>query len=212
MNPRPKKLSVLRWVPDRWVLTQGATDRKAVHLTFDDGPHPEHTPRLLNLLAAHGARATFFVIGQQAERHPELLRAIVAAGHRLGNHSWSHPVFERLPLVEQMAEIERTERFLSEFDGAAMRDFRPPRGVMPPGMVLACIRQGRRIAHWSYDSLDYSRRPVEELVASAQRYPVRAGDVVLMHDDSDHAAHLLERMLPAWSAEGFVFERLPDAA
>jgi peptidoglycan/xylan/chitin deacetylase (PgdA/CDA1 family) len=111
-----------------------------------------------------------------------------------------------------MAEIQRTERLLSEFDGVAMHDFRPPRGVMPPGMVLTCIRQGRRIAHWSYDSLDYSRRPVEELVESARRHPVRPGDVVLMHDDSDHAGHLLERMLPAWAAEGFVFERLPDAA
>ena len=211
MNPRPKKLQVLQWLPTRWVLTRGSRRRRVLYLTFDDGPHPEHTPVLLDLLAKHRVRATFYLIGQQVERHAELVRRIVSEAHALGNHSWSHPQFDRLPLAEQRREIEHTERLLARFDGQARHDFRPPRGVMPLPMVLDCIRRGRRIAFWSYDSLDYSQRPVEALVEVARRHPPRAGDIVLMHDDGGLSLRLLETMLPLWKAEGFAFEPLASA-
>ena len=132
------------------------------------------------MLAANRVRATFFLIGQQAERHPELVQQIVRSGHVLGNHSWTHPQFDRLGLAEQRAEIERMDRFLQRFDGIARHDFRPPRGVMPRPMVLDCIRSGRRLAYWSYDTLDYSQRPAEELIASARRIR-RSGEILLMH-------------------------------
>ena len=112
MNPRPRKLQVLRWLPDRWVLTRGDRARRVLHLSFDDGPHPEHTPRLLDLLAAHDARATFFLIGREAERHPDVVRRILDAGHALGNHSWSHPHFDRLDPAAQREEIDRPGRLL----------------------------------------------------------------------------------------------------
>ena len=211
MNPRPRKLKVLRWLPNRWVLTRGARRGRVLYLTFDDGPHPEHTPALLALLAAHRVRATFFLIGQQAERHPELVQQIVRGGHVLGNHSWTHPQFDRLGLAEQRVEIERMDRFLERFDGVARHDFRPPRGVMPRPMVLDCIRRGRRIAYWSYDSLDYSQRPAEELIASARRHPPKAGEILLMHDDSARSLQLLQTMLPVWSADGFIFESVQPA-
>lgn len=209
MNPRPKKLQVLRWLPDRWVLTRGARQGRVLHLTFDDGPHPEHTPALLDLLAAHRVRATFFLIGQQAERHPRTVDRILREGHTLGNHSWSHPQFERLSLTEQRDEIERTDRLLERFDGRSRHDFRPPRGVMPRRMVIDCIRRGRRIAYWSYDSLDYSRRAARELIASARRHPLRPGEILLLHDDGGLALELLAAMLPEWTADGFAFAPLP---
>jgi peptidoglycan/xylan/chitin deacetylase (PgdA/CDA1 family) len=212
MNPRPRKLQVLRWLPDRWVLTRGDRARRALHLTFDDGPHPDHTPRLLDLLAAHDARATFFLIGREAERHPELVRRIVDAGHVLGNHSWSHPQFDRLDLAAQREEIERTDRLLQSLDGLPRHDFRPPRGVMPPRMVLDCIRRGRRIAFWSYDSLDYRQLAPEALIASARRHSPRPGEILLLHDDGGLSLSLLAEMLPAWAGEGFVFEALRPAA
>mgnify|MGYP003467133622 FL=1 len=208
MNPRPRKLQVLRWLPTRWVLTRGVRQRRVLHLTFDDGPHPEHTPALLDLLAVHRAQATFFVIGQHAERNPDLVERIVREGHTLGNHSWSHPQFDRLGLPAQRDEIERTDRLLTRFDGLARHDFRPPRGVMPRPMVLDCIRRGRRIVYWSYDSLDYSQQPAETLIASARKHPPNAGEVLLMHDDNGLSLQLLRAMLPVWAADGFVFEPL----
>ncbi|MFZ2752403.1 MAG: polysaccharide deacetylase family protein [Lysobacteraceae bacterium] len=212
MNPRPRKLKVLRWLPNRWVLTRGARRGRVLHLTFDDGPHPEHTPVLLDLLATHRAKATFFLIGREAERYPELVERIVREGHVLGNHTWSHPQFDRLDLAAQREEINRTDRLLAGFDGLARHDFRPPRGVLPRPMVLDCVRRGQRIAYWSYDSLDYSKRPAEALIASAQRYPPAFGEILLMHDDSALSLQLLETMLPVWAAGGFAFEPLQPPA
>ena len=133
---------------------------------------------------------------------------ILREGHALGNHSWSHPQFERLDLAAQRDEIECTDRLLQAFDGLPRHDFRPPRGVMPRPMVLDCIRRGRRIAYWSYDSLDYSQRSADELIASAHRYPPRPGEILLMHDDGGLSLRLLEAMLPVWAGEGFAFEPL----
>ena len=82
---------------------------------------------------------------------------------------------------------------------------------MPRPMVLDCIRRGRRIAYWSYDSLDYSQRPAEELIASARRHPPKAGEILLMHDDSARSLQLLQTMLPVWSADGFIFESVQPA-
>lgn len=208
-SPRPRKLRVLRWVPAGWIFSAGATDRQVLHLTFDDGPHPDHTPRMLDLLAAHDAKSTFFVIGSLAERHPALLRRIVEAGHALGNHSWSHPRFEQVTGSRQLEEIERTDRLLQAHDGLARHDFRPPHGTMPPRMLLDAIRRRRRIVHWSYDTFDYSQRPVDDLVAIARSHPMRSGDVVLLHDDSAHSHGLLATMLPEWRGQGYAFECLP---
>ncbi len=207
--PRPRKLRVLRWLPRAWVLTTGDATRPVLHLTFDDGPDPEHTPRMLDLLARHDARATFFLLGQNVERHPQLAARIVAAGHTLGNHSWDHPRVERLTLSQLREQIDRTDALLARFDGQPRHDFRPPRGEMPAGMVLDCIRRGIRIAYWSYDTLDYSHRGPAELAAVARRDPLRAGDVLLMHDDSAHSHGLLDAMLPEWKAQGFALEPLP---
>lgn len=212
MNPRPGKLKVLRWLPNRWVLTRGSRRHRVLHLTFDDGPHPEHTPVLLDLLAAHRAKATFFLIGREAERFPDVVERIVREGHVLGNHSWSHPQFDRLDLAAQREEIQRTDRLLTRFDGAAQHDFRPPRGVLPRPMLLDCVRRGRRIAYWSYDSLDYSKRPAEALIDSAQRFPPEPGEILLMHDDSALSLQLLRTMLPTWATDGFAFEPLRPSA
>lgn len=208
MSPRPRRLKVLRWIPNGWLTTVGPTVERSLYLTFDDGPHPEHTGPLLDLLAEHNAKASFFLIGQQIERHPELARRIADEGHTLGNHSYSHPRFETLSLDEQFAEIDRTDALLASIDGQARHGFRPPRGVLTLPMLARCIRQGRKILYWSYDSLDYSRRPVPELLQAIDGSPVRAGEIILMHDDSDHSLKLLAQLIPRWKDEGFVLKAL----
>ncbi len=201
---------MLRWLPDGWIQTAGPRAQKSLYLTFDDGPHPEHTPPLLDLLARHGAKATFFLIGEQIDRHSALAQRIVEEGHTLGNHSFTHPQFETLPLDAQFDEIERTDRALASVSGRPRHGFRPPRGVLPLPLMLRFIRQRRRIAYWSYDSLDYSRRPAPELVDIIKRHPVRAGDIVLMHDDSTISLEMLESLIPTWKAEGFSLLALPQ--
>lgn len=211
-SPRPRKLRLLGWLPDARVLASRPRADRMLYLTFDDGPNPEHTPPLLDLLAGHGIRATFFLIGERAGRHPEIVRRIVAGGHRLGNHSWSHPDFDGIGAAARREEIERTDRLLHGFDGLERHDFRPPRGAAPPSLLLDCLLRGPRLAYWSYDSLDYSHRDPEELVANAVRDPVRPGDVILMHDDSAHSRVMLEALVPRWKADGYAFDVLPTRA
>lgn len=209
MNPRPRKMRLLSMLPRRWIVTDAGRAGRALYLTFDDGPHPEHTPALLDLLAEHGAKASFFVIGSHAEAHPALVRRIVDEGHLLGNHSHSHPQFDRISLAEQVAEAERTDRVLAAFDGRGRHLFRPPRGHMSARMFWHFVRRRVPLALWSYDSLDYARPEVDALVAMAGRHPPRAGDLILMHDDHPLSLQWLKAMLPAWKSQGFAFEALP---
>lgn len=210
MNPRPRRLKLLRFLPNGWLATAGpAQHGRTLYLTFDDGPHPEFTPELLDLLAEHDAKASFFLIGREAEKHATLARRIAAEGHTLGNHSYSHPIFDALTLAQQVEEIERTERVLHGIDGRDRHAFRPPRGVLTLPMLARLVGRRHRIDYWSYDSMDYSRRPVPELLETIQRHPVRAGDIVLMHDDSAHSLALLRELIPAWKAQGFELRALP---
>lgn len=212
MNPRPKKLRLLRWLPMKLVLTTAAAADRALYLTFDDGPDPEYTPRLLDLLAANDACASFFLLGEEVERHAGLVERMVADGHLLGNHSWNHPNFTRIDWREQISQIEATDRVLERFDGCRHHLFRPPSGHFTLGMVVRFARRGRSIAYWSYDSLDYLHRPAEALVATLRADPPRPGDVILMHDDNDATLQALERLLPEWRAAGFTLRALPQQA
>lgn len=106
-------------------ITHVKTTAPVAALTFDDGPHPDYTPALLNMLAQHDAKATFFMVGEAAERHAELVEKVKAAGHSVGNHSWSHPSFIEINRAERWEEMRRTEKALN-LNG--IRLFRPPHG------------------------------------------------------------------------------------
>lgn len=213
MNLKPRKQQLLSLLPDRLVLTRGPRSGNAIYLTFDDGPHPEHTPRLLDLLAAHGAHASFFLVGRQVERHPGLVERIVAEGHALGNHSYSHPSgFSRISLRRQLQEIDDTDRLLAAFDRRPQHCFRPPRGSLSLGLLLHFASQRRRIAYWSYDSMDYQHQSDETVAARLRKRPPLAGDIILMHDDNACAGKVLGMLLPEWLASGREFHTLPPGA
>jgi peptidoglycan/xylan/chitin deacetylase (PgdA/CDA1 family) len=209
MTLRPKKMQLLQWIPHAVVFTRAPGTDKALYLTFDDGPNPDHTPALLELLRRHGVKATFFLIGREAERYPQLVERIVEEGHALGNHSYSHPMFDALTHTEQWVEVERTDQVLSNFDGLSHHGFRPPRGVFSLLLTLRFALSKRKLAYWSYDTLDYQNREPDELAARLRARPPRAGDVMLMHDDSDCSRRMLEQLLPEWEQHGFTFRALP---
>jgi len=194
------------------MLTTYAQGGRALYLSFDDGPHAEITPRILDLLAAHDARARFFLLGENVEKHPELVRRMVAEGHLIGNHSYSHPPFKKISLDEQLSEIDRTDRILAEFDGRPRHRFRPPSGALPLPLLIRFARERRSIAYWSYDSLDYQRRPATEFVQRMRQSPPDAGEIVLMHDDDANVVHALTDLMPEWRTAGFEFRALPAEA
>jgi peptidoglycan/xylan/chitin deacetylase (PgdA/CDA1 family) len=207
---RPRKQQLLGLLPDSLVLTHGLRDGSMRYLTFDDGPDPVYTPPLLDLLARHGVRATFFLVGEKIERHPALVKRIAAEGHRLGNHSYSHWSFKNMTTAKKLSEIDNTDRLLSAFDGQAHHPMRPPHGYVGADILWHFARRKRSFVYWSYDSLDYQERPDADLIDGLRRNPPRAGDIVLMHDDTDRARAALSIMLPEWLIDGYLFDALPE--
>jgi len=209
MGPRPRKLQLLRWIPSGIVKSRASARDAAIYLTFDDGPHPEHTPRVLDLLARHGARGSFFVIGDKVRSNPDLARRITAEGHLIGNHSNTHPEFRALDLAQQLREIELADQELAGVGGGHDPLVRTPRGALPTRLVLELARRRRPIVYWSYDTMDYRRGPPADVIDTLRREPPQPGDILLMHDDGPAVIEILEAMLPEWTARGLQLRALP---
>lgn len=153
-----------------------------VALTYDDGPDEHGTPALLELLARHGVRATFFLVGERARAAPNLVRAIVEAGHELGNHSDGHSHllnFRRLRGMRR--DIAVCQDSLRAITGRAPRYYRPPVGLRNPSVHPACRELGLAVVGWQVRSLDTTSRTVEEVVRRVL-VRVRPGGIVLLHD------------------------------
>jgi peptidoglycan/xylan/chitin deacetylase (PgdA/CDA1 family) len=192
-----------------WVraLCRAGGARRAVALTFDDGPHPELTPRVLDLLRRHGAQATFFVVGKNAEAHPDLVRRMVAEGHTVGNHTYAHsPRFPLMGAARMREDMERCDAVMEEITGSRPALFRPPLGVTNPTLARA-LGKGRMVAGWSVRSLDTVARWSREMVFKRVRRRLRPGAVVLLHDDREGAPELLEMILNHLERDGYVVER-----
>ena len=212
MNMRPRKHRLLSLLPDALVLISGSRRDNARYLTFDDGPDPTYTPPLLDLLAKHGVKASFFLVGEKIERHPKLVERIVAEGHMLGNHSYSHWSFKRMTTRKKLHEIHSTDALLRAFDGRPHHQMRPPHGYVGADLLCYFALHRRSFVYWSYDSLDYQDRPNQEMIRRLRADPPLPGDIVLMHDDSDRAHDALAVMLPEWLGDGHTFRALPQDA
>jgi peptidoglycan-N-acetylglucosamine deacetylase len=179
-------------------------------LTFDDGPNPAWTPRLLELLAVHEIRTTFFLLGSHAHAAPELVRRIVAAGHLVGNHSWDHPVLALTARAHIHEELRRTTDFLEQIAGQRIRYFRPPFGARRPAVFEAAREMGLLPVLWNAMTSDWSEpsaqriagRLTEKIDRLARRG--RAANIVL-HD----GGHLDSRAYraPSLNAAGMLVAR-----
>ena len=191
-------------LPDEVFLTRGRTrfgsssPAKAISLTFDDGPHPEHTPRVLDALAKLNATATFFVIGERAEQQRSLTRRIVDEGHELANHTWTHSEPSRTSPEQFLQEIRRTREFIEGLTGEACWLMRPPKGELSPSKMRGLIRERQTIVLWNRDSKDYRMRNASELADWLNTYQPHHGDIVLMHDAFPAAAGGLNEFAGVW--------------
>jgi peptidoglycan/xylan/chitin deacetylase (PgdA/CDA1 family) len=162
------------------------TSARVVSLTFDDGPHPEVTPRLLDLLRARGVRATFFLIGREAARHPDLVRRIAAEGHLLGNHTLTHRyLYWALPPRGVEREIAGAQQAIEAGAGVPCRWFRPPVGLKSPWQRSALARLGLRQVSWEVRFIDRRDADAEARLARRLRRRLRPGSVLLLHDGAD---------------------------
>jgi peptidoglycan/xylan/chitin deacetylase (PgdA/CDA1 family) len=159
-------------------ITHVATREPVAALTFDDGPHGDYTPRLLEILARHRAAATFFVVGEAARRHPDIVRQVAAAGHALGNHGWDHTSLVTVDGWERRRQI----RACAEAIGASgQRLFRPPFGHQSVASRLDLLYLCYRVIAWNLDPADWLEHDSVEM-ASWLVERIRPGSVVLLHD------------------------------
>jgi peptidoglycan-N-acetylglucosamine deacetylase len=173
------------------------TGTSGVALTFDDGPHPEGTPAVLEALAAGGARATFFLVGEQVRRHPALAREIVAAGHAVAIHGDRHRNLLRLPPAAIAADFDHAQDAIAEATGVVPRVHRPPYGIYSWPALQAVRRRGWRPTLWSRWGRDWTRRARPEGIAAKVAGGARPGDVLLLHDADHYSAPLCHRRTAA---------------
>lgn len=163
------------------VISRGSPENNHVALTFDDGPWPASTPILLDLLARHRLVATFFVVGHQAAKYPDLIAAILAQGHTIGNHSLQHDVLLMLRMTRRLQEdIHATQEILIE-QGIRPLVFRPPAGITNPRLKGVLAREGLLAVNYSCRALDGGNRNVDNL-AGKILHRLRPGDIILLHD------------------------------
>jgi peptidoglycan-N-acetylglucosamine deacetylase len=161
---------------------------EGVALTFDDGPHPQGTPTVLETLREAGATATFFLAGEQVARRPTLAAEIVAAGHRVELHCYRHRNLLRLTARQFLEDAERGRAAIEEATGQAIADYRPPYGIFSGTTLRGVRRRGWRPVLWSRWGRDWSRRATAVSIARRSSAGIGAGDILLLHDADYYSA------------------------
>lgn len=173
-----------------------------VALTFDDGPNPQFTPQILDILYEQQVPATFFLVGQQMEGQEWLVRKIAASGHEIGNHTDSHPDLTTLEEPQILEEIQKTQETLREIlPDYTMKFLRPPYGRQNE---TVCQSSPLPLILWEVDSGDWED-PQAEAIYTEVIENIRDGDIVVFHDDNPETVKALEQILPALKARGYQF-------
>jgi len=202
----------------RPVLVRGPQGGKLISLTFDDGPSVQFTPQVLDILREHRVPATFFVCGKNVEEHPEVLRRIVAEGHEVGNHTYSHPYFFLKSRSRMAEEIDRTQAIIEKVVGFRPNIFRPPYGARWFGLVPTLLERGMHLIQWSATGYDWKKDAAG--ITQAALRELTPGAIILLHDGRETRPALQIDRSPTTAAlpgliaearqEGYTFAPLKD--
>lgn len=199
------------------ILSHVQVQQPLIALTFDDGPSP-YTAQVLDILDRYQVKATFFVIGRNVERHPDLARRIVAEGHVIGNHTYSHPLWVAIETPGQVArELDAAASAIREATGVSPTLFRPPHGWRSPWMIRMARHKGYQVVTWSISPDDWRRLPPEVITARILRH-ARPGAIILLHDGLEtrrdppvrNTVAALPAIIEALRAQGYRFVTIPE--
>jgi peptidoglycan/xylan/chitin deacetylase (PgdA/CDA1 family) len=208
-TPTPDPQAVPSWSRGQVVRSVPVKkDEKVFALTFDDGPWPESTRQVLRILADNNVKATFYMVGQEVLRRPEIAREVRDAGHAIGNHSWDHPSRPR----DATRQVVRTDNEIKKVLGFAPTTFRPPYGLLKNGMARQAMRDGQPVLLWSADSTDWSRPGVAR-IASRVLNQAGPGGIALMHDGGGPRGQTiaaLPRIIDGLRSRGYRFVTVPE--
>lgn len=176
-----------------------------IAITFDDGPHGTNTPRLLDILAQRNIKATFFVLGQCVQEHPEILKRMAAEGHEIANHSWSHPAFAKLSNEAVHNQISQCQKAIADITGKTAVLLRPPYGSITQSQRQWITNElGLKIILWSVDPLDWKFRNAKRVEQSIVSQ-TKAGAIILAHDIHPTTIDAMPDTLDTLMARGFKF-------
>lgn len=182
-------------------------NNKNIALTFDDGPHPIHTPEILEILAEYNVRATFFVIGLNSSWYPDIVKMEYDSGHEIGNHTFSHSNLRNLPYNKLCDEIYKAECMIYENIEYRTKLLRPPGGLFGNELFKAAVDQDYTIVCWSVDTRDWAHTPSKDIVDSVLS-SVKGGDIILFHDyisGKSPTPDALREIIPALLDKGYNF-------
>ena len=189
-----------------------ARGTKQLALTYDDGPNDPHTFRLLEVLAKHDVRATFFLIGRYARQRPDIARELITAGHRVGNHTFTHPLLTFKSAAETRKELSQCRAALQEAIGEHSNLFRPPFGGRRPETLRVARELGFEPVMWNVTGYDWNAPPAA-VIETKLAGQIRGGDVILLHDggyrqmgaDRSQTVLATDRLITRYKSEGYEF-------
>jgi len=187
-----------------WTFPFILKGRKSIYLTFDDGPHPEYTNKVLEVLDKYNVKATFFLIGKNMESHPEVVKQIIQNGHILGNHTYSHKLFLTMTKNDRIDDFEKCERLISKYQNTKLKLFRPPQGLMNVLDMPYLLFTKHVPFYWSIDSYDFNLS--KDTINKSLFNLSNGNNIVLFHDDNSLAIELLHDLIPIWLAKGYQFK------
>jgi len=202
------KAFLMNTLPARILRYKERGSTSTIYLTFDDGPDPLVTPKVLALLKQFQAEASFFIVGKKIVQFPDMTKAIHEEGHLIANHSYNHIKFTDLDFRSQLEEVESTNKAIYDTLGIKCAIFRPPGGIWSFRLLWALVKKGIVLVNWNRDSLDCRNSTAQKIIKLFMKFPVQGGDIILFHDDDDKVCDILSEMLPYWQKQGFTFSAL----
>ena len=185
------------------------TQQKVFALSFDDGPQPRYTRQVLDILKRNHIRATFFLIGKMVKAYPKIAREVVAAGHVIGNHTWSHPSRPK----NAVAEFQRTDSEIKRVLGRRPDLFRPPYGLLHNGLANAAKKSGDAVILWNCVATDWDKKTTSDSIGNAVLRLAKPGGIALLHDGGGNRSNTvaaLPRIINTLRARGFRFVTVPQ--
>lgn len=203
-------------------FARGARGSKLIALTYDDGPNDPHTLKLLEVLAKHNVRATFFMIGRYVQQRPDIARAVADAGHVIGNHTFTHPLLIFKSEAETRAELVDCQQALQDAIGKPANLFRPPFGGRRPATLRIARALGLEPVMWNVTGYDWNAPPAAVIEKKVARQ-MRGGDVILLHDgghramgaDRSQTVIATDNLIRHYRDQGYEFvtvEDMPDVS
>lgn len=193
----------------------GSPDKHEVALTFDDAPDPRFTPDILDVLKKYNVKATFFVIGNRAEEHPELVRRMISEGHVVGNHSYSHPDFLKISDEAFHKQVNQTQTILKRLIGYEPALFRPPYGNITEEQIQWLASQNMYMIFWNVESLDWKGLSANQILANVLGH-ARRGSIILQHagggvgEDLSGTIKALPQIIEAFRKKGLQMVTVPE--